>query len=77
MVTVQELLTNLRSTLKPKGTLPLVRLHLPNHGFVDSELVDAAVDEFEALIIAGSSKLREPNALEKLAILLLTESIEQ
>jgi hypothetical protein len=73
MSTVQEFITELRGKLQPRGSQPLVRLSLRNHGFVGLALVTAAIDELERKMLLDPMT-GEVTALEKLAILLLRES---
>lgn len=64
-----------RDYLRPKGTLPLVHLSLRNAGFVNAELVSEAIDALEVLHKAVQAGLSEPSGLERLATLLLMDSV--
>ena len=79
METVAEFLALMRARLAPVGNTPegeppIVKLYLGNAGYVEHALVASAIDELERRMITHPA-LREPtNALERLAILLLTET---
>lgn len=68
------LVQRMREQLVPKGSLPLVRLQLRNHGFVAQETVAEAISQLEAH--ACSSVLSGPlTGLEKLGLTLLLDTI--
>lgn len=70
------IVAGLRRTLRPKGTADLIRLSLRNHGFVDGCLVREALDEMNRALVRALAG--EPvTALERLAVLLLTESAQE
>lgn len=72
--TVGALLERMKTELTPKGTELLVRLELANHGFVAQELVQAAIAQFEHVIL--THPLGGPlNGLERLGMALLLGSV--
>lgn len=66
---------NIREVLRPKGTLPLVKMGLRNHGFVDLEEVSEAIDEMERLFPQVQAGIVELSPLQKLAVRLILESV--
>lgn len=73
--TIGALIERMKAELTPKGTEPLVRLELGNHGFVAHELVHQAVAQFEQHILAHP--LAGPlNGLERLGMALLLGSLK-
>jgi hypothetical protein len=66
---------NIRKVLQPRGELPLVKLSLRNHGYVDLQEISEAIDEMESLFPQVKAGIIEPTPLQKLAIRLLFDSI--
>lgn len=67
----------MREVLVPRGTAPLVHLHIGNAGYVDYSLIEACMDDMEKrgpLVMAGIDDL---SPLERLALLVLYYSAEQ
>jgi hypothetical protein len=63
----------MRCALVPGGTLPVVKLHLNNHGYVNHDLILRCLDEIDKLPMKQA--LGEPlSELERLAIMLLMDS---
>lgn len=75
-MTFGELLCEMRSRLVPGGTAPLVRLSLRT-AYVDEALVTSAIDELERAALRNLADNRELNALERLGVQLLMDSIDQ
>lgn len=81
MSTIKEYVDGLRHKLQPRGTGPgsdIVKLQLGNYGYVDGTLVRDALDELEKVMVLKCLDIDDrPSALEKLAILLLTDAAER
>lgn len=72
-MTAQEQIQQMREVLRPKGTADLVGLRLNPACYVQTELVNDAIDEIEriAMTVALGG---EVSALQKLGIMLLKDS---
>ena len=68
------LLQQLRESLKPKGTKPVIRLHMS--GFFNEEFVQKAIDELENNAVLASAGLYEMSPLDQIAFEVLKESAE-
>ena len=64
----------LRDSLQPRGTKPVVRLHLSGAAYFDKEFVDKCIDELEAQIQLGAIGEGKLSQLEKLAVHVLKDS---
>jgi hypothetical protein len=69
-----DIIKTLRERLVPLGTKPLVRLHLKSATFVNTELIDDAINELERLPLELMLEGGEPTALQKIAIMVLKDS---
>jgi len=73
---VEELIRELRTTLVPRGSLDLIRLHLRNEGYVEGTNIRQAIDQLERRLLLGQNMCLEFNGLEKLGTILLLDSID-
>lgn len=66
---------NIRKVLQPKGELPLVKLELRNHGYVDLQEISEAIGEMEVLLPQVQAGIIELSPLQKLAVRLVLDSV--
>ena len=66
------LIEKLRNNLQPRGTLPVVGLHL-NERFFDAGFINSCIDELDRMT-ARAAVGDKPSNLEKLAYTLLMDS---
>ena len=66
-MTEPSIIEQMRATLQPRGTAPIVRMHTLNSGmYLNHEFVTSCIDELERVALwAQCGEL--PNPLEKLA----------
>ena len=67
------LIERLRNNLQPRGTAPVVQLHLAGYGMFNKEFVDLCLDELEKMPMRAAVG-DGPTNLEKLAYQLLLDS---
>ena len=67
------LVERLRNELRQRGTLPVVPLHLTNR-FFNKEFIDQCINEVERIETIRAALGDTPNALERLALILLCDS---
>jgi hypothetical protein len=63
----------MRCKLVPQGTLPAVKLHLNNYGYVNHDFILRCLDEIDKLPMKQALG-EPPSELERLAIMLLMDS---
>ena len=63
----------MRQTLVPRGTAPIVQLSLAEYGFINHDFVLKCIDELERLPMRAQMG-EPPTNLEKLAYMLLCDS---
>ena len=67
------IIERLRNELVPRGTLPVVPLHLTNR-FFNKEFIDQCINEVERIETYRAALGDKPNCLERLALILLCDS---
>lgn len=68
-----DIIQRMRDNLQPRGTAPVVQLHLAGYGMFHKEFVDKCIDELERMHIRVALG-DMPSNLEKLAYELLKDS---
>jgi hypothetical protein len=63
----------MRHYLQPKGTAPVVQLHLADHGMFKHDFIEACIDELDKMHIRVALG-QPPTKLEQLAYSLLCDS---
>jgi hypothetical protein len=69
-----KLTTQMRETLQPKGTAPLVRLFLNNAAYFNKDFVKSCIDEIERKTFLVACELDDFTPLEKLGFHVLCDS---
>lgn len=69
-----DLFEQLRSSLVPRGSAPVVRLFMNDSSYYDADLVQKAVATARSRYALAASGLDELNVLEQLALQLLCDS---
>lgn len=75
---MSDIIQQLREQLQPRGTAPLVQLHLDNQGIYNFDFISKCIDELEKMPVRAALG-DQPSCLEKLAydILLSSAYIER
>jgi hypothetical protein len=63
----------MRHYMKPKGSAPIVQLHLAEHGMFNHDFISACIDELEKMTVRAALG-EPPTKLEQLAYQLLCDS---
>jgi hypothetical protein len=73
-MTVKETIDWMRNALTPKGTEPVVRIFLEKNTYMDENFIKQAIKEFETKLILESGLNEPPSALEKIGMMVLSDS---
>jgi hypothetical protein len=68
------MIKELRASLVPKGTLPVVRIFLKDNTYYKQEFVESCINELERKLLLVRAEMEELTPLEKLAIAVLVDS---
>jgi hypothetical protein len=65
-----QLLAALRNSLQPKGTAPIVCLHLQGARFMNADFISKCLNELETAMVLGNTL----NSMERLALEVMLDS---